>query len=116
MKICDYHDVRPIPEMPGVMKHEVITADDGAPNFCMRVFEVQPGSSSPSHSHSWEHEVFVFSGKGVAQSEKGETPIGKDSIIFIAPNEHHCIINKGKETLRFVCLIPNSARVNTCSI
>ena len=106
MKVCNYLDIEPTPERPGVMKRDVITAGDGAPNFCMRVFEVEPGSSSPSHSHPWEHEVFVFSGQGVAVGDKGETQIAKGSVIFIAPNEHHCLINKGNEPLRFVCLIP----------
>ena len=106
MKVCKYPDVKPVEEMPGVNKHDVITAGDGAPTFCMRVFEVEPGCSSPSHSHPWEHEVFVFSGQGVASGDKGETPIAKDSVIFIPPNEHHCIINTGNELLRFVCLIP----------
>ena len=106
MKIANFTDTQPTEELPGVFKREVITADDGAPNFCMRVFEVRPGSSTPSHAHDWEHEVFVLSGEGVVEGAKGKTPIGPDSVVFIAPNEHHCFINSGSETLRFVCLIP----------
>ena len=106
MKVCNYLDIKPVQEMPGVIKREVITADDGAPTFCMRVFEVEPGSSTPSHSHTWEHEVFVLSGRGVVSGEKGETPIAKDSVIFVAPNEHHYFLNNSDEPLRFICLIP----------
>ena len=106
MKVCKYPDIKAVEELPGVTKRDVITANDGAPTFCMRVFEVQPGSSSPSHSHAWEHEIFVFSGRGVVSSEEGETPITKDSVIFIAPNEYHCITNNSDEPLRFICLIP----------
>jgi quercetin dioxygenase-like cupin family protein len=106
MKITNYTDTQPTEELPGVFKREVITADDGAPNFCMRVFEVEPGSSTPSHSHDWEHEVFVLAGEGVVQGAKGETTIGRGSVVFVAPNEHHCFINSGGETLRFICLIP----------
>ncbi len=62
MKVSNYLDVEPTQEVSGVVKRDVITADDGAPHFCMRVFEVRPGSSSPSHSHWWEHEVFILSG------------------------------------------------------
>ena len=40
MKIVHYTEVKPVEEVPGVNKHDVITAADGAPNFCMRVFEV----------------------------------------------------------------------------
>ena len=106
MKVSQYLDARPVQELPGVIKREVINADDGAPNFIMRVFEVEPGASSPSHSHPWEHEIYVLAGQGVAVSEEGQTQISKDSVVFIMPGEHHRIINNGKETLRFICLIP----------
>ena len=106
MKVSNYLDIKPVQELPGVVKREVITADDGAPNFCMRVFEVEPGSSTPSHSHPWEHEVFVLSGRGVVVSEKGETQIARGSVVFIAPEEHHCFVNNGDEVLRFICVIP----------
>ena len=106
MKIKKYLDAKPTQELPGVVKREVINADDGAPNFCMRVLEVEPGSSTPSHSHPWEHEIFVLSGQGKAVSQQGETPIEKDSVIFIPPDEHHCIKNTGGEILKIICVIP----------
>jgi quercetin dioxygenase-like cupin family protein len=107
MKVCKYIDVKPsVYEASGVTKYDVITAEDGAPNFCMRVFEVETGCSSAAHSHPWEHEVFVLSGRGAVVGEAGSTEIGKGSVIFIAPNEHHCLVNKGNDPLRFVCLIP----------
>jgi len=106
MKIKNYHDSPPINEVEGVVKREVITGEDGAPNFCMRVFEVEPGASTPSHSHSWEHEVFVLSGHGMALGDQGTIPIGKDSVVFVSPNEHHCFINTGNEPLKIICVIP----------
>ena len=106
MKISKYLDAKPVQELPGVVKREVVNADDGAPRFCMRVFEVEPGSSTPSHAHWWEHEVFVLSGRGVVIGEQGETPIEKESVVFIPPDEHHCFVNKGNDILRFICIIP----------
>ncbi len=106
MKISNYRDVEPVEEIEGVLKREVITADDGAPNFSMRVFEIKPGSSVPSHSHPWEHEVFILSGQGMAVGKQGTTPISQETVIFIAPDEPHCFVNTGNEPLRFVCLIP----------
>lgn len=106
MKVSNYLDTKPIQELPGVVKREVINADDGAPNFCMRVFELELGSSTPSHSHTWEHEIFVLSGQGMAVGEQGETPIAKDSVVFIPPDEHHYFVNNGKEVLRLICVIP----------
>ncbi len=106
MKVSSYLDTKPIQELPGIVKREVINADDGAPNFCMRVFELEPGSSTPSHEHPWEHEVFILSGRGLAVGEQGETQIAKDSVVFVPPNEHHCFVNNSSEVLRFICVIP----------
>ncbi len=106
MKVSNYLDSEPIQELSGVVKREVITARDGAPHFCMRVFEVEPGSSTPSHSHWWEHEVFILSGQGVVVSEQGETPIETGSVVFVAPDEQHCFTNNSSEPLRFICVIP----------
>jgi len=106
MIVSSYLDTKPVQESPGLVKREVITANDGAPNFCMRVFDVEPGSSTPSHEHPWEHEIYILSGRGLAVGEQGETEIAKDSTIFIPPDEHHCIVNNGSETLRLICVIP----------
>jgi quercetin dioxygenase-like cupin family protein len=107
MKVAKYSDTQPTEEIPGVLKREVITAGDGAPNFTMRVFEVEPGGSTPHHNHPWEHEVFVLSGEGVVMGKEEESAIGPNSVVFIAPDELHCFINTGSHVLRFICLIPN---------
>ena len=106
MKISSYEDTEPVEELPGVVKREVINSMDGAPNFCMRVFDVEPGSSTPAHSHPWEHEVFVLSGWGTVATELGERRIEKDSVVFVTPDEPHCFVNTGSEPLRFICVIP----------
>jgi len=106
MKVSKYLDSKPVQELPGVVKREVINADDGAPNYCMRVFDVDPGSSTPFHAHAWEHEVFVLSGKGVAVSDGGEIKIDRDSVVFVPGEETHCFKNNGDEILRFICVIP----------
>jgi quercetin dioxygenase-like cupin family protein len=58
------------------------------------------------HTHPHEHEVFVLNGTGIAISDAGETPISPESIAFVPGNENHCFKNTGKETLRFICVIP----------
>jgi len=86
----------------GAVMREIITAEDGAPNFAMRVIEVKPGATTPAHSHDWEHEVFILSGRAIVKGEKGEKEIAKDSVVYIPPNEHHCFKTVGDEPLRFV--------------
>ena len=106
MIVSSYQETKAVQELPGVVKREVVCADKGAPNFCMRVFDIEPGSSTPSHEHPWEHEIYVLSGQGVAVGEQGEIPIAKDSCVFVPPNEHHCFKNNGNEILRMICVIP----------
>jgi quercetin dioxygenase-like cupin family protein len=72
----------------------------------MRVFEVQPGASTPWHTHEWEHEVFVLAGKGEAVASNGKTPIAPGAAVFVAPGEQHQFVNSGTEVLRFICCIP----------
>lgn len=102
MKVNKVQDTPPKEGHAGSVMREVITDRDGAPNFAMRVIEVPAGASSPSHSHDWEHEVLILSGRAKVKGEKGETEITKDSVVYIPPNEHHCFENTGDEPLRFV--------------
>jgi len=102
MKIKHYREVKPKTEMPGASLYELITKEDGAPNFSMRVVEVEPGKNTKFHAHPWEHEVFIISGEAAVKGEKGETKVAKDNSVYIAPNEQHCFVNTGKEPLRFV--------------
>ena len=80
--------------------------DDGAPNFAMRVIEIEPRSSTPYHSHAWEHEVFVISGQGAARTVEGEKQLGEGDAIFVVSNEQHCFANTGDDLLRLVCVVP----------
>ena len=90
----------------GVTVRWVINEDDGAPHFAMRVFDVQPGCSTPYHSHWWEHEVFILDGEGIAVQESGETALATGSVILVEGDEMHCFRNTGDSVLRFICLIP----------
>jgi quercetin dioxygenase-like cupin family protein len=94
-------------EAEGVSLRVVIGEKEGAPNFVMRVFEVEPGASSPHHSHDWEHEVFILAGKGKAYGGGREVALEPGYTVFVPPMEEHHFVNTGKEVLRFVCLIPS---------
>ena len=106
MKVHNYLETEAIEDAPGVLRRVVIGADDGAPRFAMRVFEVRPGSSTPFHSHWWEHEVFVLSGEGIVKGKGNEKSIGEGTVVFVAPNEEHCFVNTEDDVLRFICVIP----------
>ncbi len=94
MKVCHYEQVESqVVDMQGAQGCRVrwlIGSAEGAPTFAMRQFEVLPGGHTPRHSHPYEHEVFVLEGQGVVY--EGDQPR-----------------NTGNGSLKFLCLVPNSA-------
>lgn len=93
-------------EAPGVTIRWVISEKDGAPNFAMRVFEVEPGAASPFHAHPWEHEAFILAGNGHLRGKDGEIPFREGDAVFVAPEEKHQFVNDGDTDLRFICVVP----------
>ncbi|MDI6892466.1 MAG: cupin domain-containing protein [Actinomycetota bacterium] len=110
MKICNYREVKsePVEGTPGVTVRWVIGEGDGAPNFAMRVFEVEAGCATPYHAHDWEHEIFILEGKGAAVGKDGEIPLSVGDVIFVPANEEHQIANTPPSAgcLQFICLVP----------
>ncbi len=94
------------PGAKGVTIRVLMGENVGAPNFVMRHFELAPGGCTPYHTHPWEHEVFVLSGRGTARRKDGESPIGPGSFVYVAPDEEHNFVNGGREALTFLCVIP----------
>ncbi len=111
MFVRNVREVQPVAHKepnPGVELREMITARDGAPNFALRVVDVQPGLSTPFHSHDWEHEVYVVKGTGkVRASDGSERALGAGDSVYVAPNEKHCFVADVDGPLQFVCVIPN---------
>ena len=96
--------------MDGARKAHIrwlIARKDGAPNFAMRMFEVEPGGFTPYHSHEWEHENFIVEGKGALVTEEGEHPFKPGDVIYVEPHLKHNYKNTGDTTLKFLCLIPH---------
>ena len=90
----------------GARMRMLIGPEDGARNFHMRHFEVAVGGCTPHHSHSYEHEILVLKGTGVAMSAQGERPFQAGDVIFIPADERHQLINRSDGACEFICLIP----------
>ena len=110
MKIKHFNDIEAKPvNMEGAVHVSIrwlITENDGAEHFAMRLFELDENGRTPLHQHEWEHEVFVIEGEGAVWKEGEEASIPIGTSIFVPANEKHCFINKGKSQFRFLCLIP----------
>ena len=110
MKHSHYSEI-PLEEvtMEGAKNTKIrwLVADkDGAPNFAMRMFEVEPGGFTPYHAHSWEHENYIVEGEGVLTTEDGEVPFKQGDILYVEPHFKHNYKNTGSAVLKFLCMIP----------
>jgi quercetin dioxygenase-like cupin family protein len=99
-------DLVTTPGAKGARIRMLIGPEDGATNFHMRHFEVEPGGNTPYHHHAHEHETLVLKGNGILKSEQGDRPFKQGDVIFIASNEVHQFINTGDTSCEFICLIP----------
>jgi quercetin dioxygenase-like cupin family protein len=102
---------RPV-EMEGVKGTEIrwlISKEDGANNFAMRMFEIAPGGHTPLHKHKHEHEIFAVEGEGILVYEGKEYQFGRDYVMFVPGGKEHQFKNRGNNVLKFLCLIPASA-------
>lgn len=110
MKYQNYKDVEAkVPDAEGIKDLTVrwlVSDKDGAKNFAMRLFEVEPGGYSPWHQHEQEHELFIVQGEGVAKKEGGEIKFKAGDFFFIEPWEWHNFVNTGEDKLKFLCVIP----------
>lgn len=85
----------------------LISEDDKAPNFAMRLFEIGPGGSSPFHTHTWEHEVYILEGEGKLLFEDKEKLFSGGYFIFVPGGKKHSFLNTGDKVLKFLCIVPN---------
>lgn len=110
MKIKHYKDVSPTlfnnDMAKNVAGRVMIGKDDGAPHFCMRVFELGESGHTPIHTHEWEHEIFVHSGQGAVFDNGTWIDVVPGTAVFIPGNVAHQIKNTGNVPLIVVCLVP----------
>ena len=111
MKNVDYKSVElehfPDPQSRGAGIRWLIGQADGAPNFAMRMIEIEPCGYSPCHSHQGEHEVFVWSGRGELKIEGRTLPLVPGTAVFIPEKVEHQFVNSSDTgKLEFICVIP----------
>jgi len=95
MKHIHYLDQKPekveINKAKGAVIRHLITEKDGAPNFNMRVLSIERGGQGPNHSHPWEHEFFVLSGKGIGEVDNKEANLKQGDVLYVPPDVQHCM-------------------------
>ncbi|MCZ6835913.1 MAG: cupin domain-containing protein [Planctomycetota bacterium] len=92
----------------GVEMRLMVGRSDGAPNFSMRHFTVEPGGHTPRHQHNYEHEVLVLEGEARIEQEGEFQDIAQGDVVFVEPNALHQFVNSSDTPFKFMCLVPVS--------
>lgn len=90
----------------GATKQVPIGRQDGAPNFSVRVFTLQPGGHTPHHLHESEHLNYVIQGSGEVMEGDQPRAVAAGDFILVSPFEKHQYRNTGSEPLVFMCMVP----------
>ena len=81
--------------------------DDHVPNFATRRFTLMPGGRIPCHSHdAIEHEQVVLEGEMTLGLNDEVHSVRPGDCIFIPAGTTHWYENRGKEPVRFLCMVP----------
>jgi SAM-dependent methyltransferase/quercetin dioxygenase-like cupin family protein len=68
------------------------------------VKDIEPGHTTPFHSHRHAHRAIIMTGTGMLQLTGRRLPLTPGDMFSIAPNEPHSIASDGPGSLRLVCL------------
>jgi len=102
MKHINYQDEMPeaitVDGAKGIKLRTVIGKKDGAPNFDMRIISFEPGGLSPSHSHDYEHEIYIFKGQGSVEIDGKKYQVKPGDVVYVPANAaHHFQAEDGME-------------------
>ena len=107
--IVKYYKDVPLESDPNGKKAGIrwlLSKKDGAKNFAMRMIEVEPGGSTPLHSHPWEHEVYIVEGESKIKIGDEVRNVKEEHAVFVPSDVKHTFRNIGEKTLRMICVIP----------
>ncbi len=90
----------------GVAVQWLIGAQERAPHFAMRYFEIEPGGWTSLDSHEHDHGVVILKGRGRVLLGDDEFDLSFGDIVYVSPYELHQFRNLGPERLGFLCVIP----------
>ena len=91
----------------GMYKGVLVGPDDGAENYAMRRFRLDPETTVPEHTNRVEHEQYVLSGEYVVGIDDEEYEVSAGDSMLIPAGAEHWYRNDGTEAGTFICVVPN---------
>ena len=84
----------------------LIGKKEGAQNFAMRYYQLEPGGSSRKEQHPYDHGILILQGRGEVLIDQDISSFERGDIIYIPPDALHQLSNTGTELVDFICVIP----------
>ncbi len=94
------------PGVAGVSGKILVGPLDGAPNFRIRYFRIEPGGHSALERHGHDHGVYILHGHGRVRMGEEEVEVSPGDAVYIPGWELHQFSAVGDEPLGFLCVIP----------
>lgn len=107
IKRFDEIDPKSLSEAEGVRKAVILDESDGAPNFRMRRYFLDPGAEVPKHTNGIEHEVHTVAGEYVVGIDGEEHRVSEGDSLLIPPGTVHWFRNESDDESSFICMVPN---------
>ena len=93
-------------DVKGVTAKVLVGPAEGAPNFRIRYFRVEPGGCTSLDKHPHDHGVFILHGRATVLLGNEEVQVGPRDVVYIPGDEVHQFRALGEEPLGFLCVIP----------
>ena len=100
-------DYEPVGAADGLSKAVLLDESDGAPNFAIRRFTLEPGASVPKHTNEVEHEQYVLAGEYTVGIGEEEYTVAAGDSLLIPAGTVHWYRNDGELEGAFLCAVPN---------
>ncbi len=94
------------PGLEGVIKHELVSSQDGAPNYTIRYFEVAAGGHTAREQHPHDHGVMIMRGRARVTLGEDVHELSEGDVVYVAGDELHCFEALDDQPLAFLCVIP----------
>ena len=94
------------PDTKGADGKVLIGKADGAQQFIIRYFSVQPGGWTAHENHRHDHGILILHGRACVLLGREEVEVGPLDAVYISPGEAHQLRALGEEPLGFLCIVP----------
>ncbi len=84
----------------------VIGRADGARQFIVRYFRVEPGGWTAHEKHPHDHGIVILHGRAQVLLGNREVVVGPRDAVYISPDEVHQLKALGDDPLGFLCIVP----------